>query len=227
MWAMLPYSLRLACSWAAFKVSAKDLREGIEATVFDRRPGRELTFTALELDEFGWNRVISALDADFEAIFREQEDARFRVAEGSGELLRIGVLQLGFESRRSAGELSLELADGLTEPPIPFPERLAPVFADDLMREILMELNRRFLSVPQYHREFASGVSEGVIRHRFVRLRKLGLAEIVDKIRRRGTEEHIYRATKPAVVDNGPWADVPDAVRKSKVDRQSRSAGSE
>ena len=111
----------------------------------------------------------------------------------------------------------LDLADGTTEPPIPFPERLAPVFADDLFLLILQELNRRSLSVPQFHRELASDISEGVVRHRFDRARRLGLAAIIDKVPKRGAKEHIYRAAKPAVDDDGAWADAPDALGETET----------
>lgn len=217
MWAMLPYSIRLAWSWNAFQAIAGELRVGIEAAVFQGRPGRELTCTPLELDGLGWSRVIAALDSHFEAVFAEQEDARIRVAGGRGELRRIGVLQAGFESPRSAELLGLDLADGSGDPPIPFPERLAPVFADDLLRRILEELNRRCLSVPRFHRELAGDVSEGVVRHRFERLSRLGWIAIVDRVQRGGAEEHVYRATKPAVSEAEAWLDVPDALAGTEV----------
>lgn len=114
MWAMLPYSIRLAWSWNAFKATAKELREGIEAAAFDGRQSRDLTCTPLELDGLGWARVIAALDSHFESVFAEQEDAKIRVAEGGGVLFRVGVLQIGFESPRGADLLVLDLADGTT-----------------------------------------------------------------------------------------------------------------
>lgn len=217
MWALLPYSIRLISSWNLFKATAKELREGIEAAAFEGRQSRDLTCTPLELDGLGWARVIGALDSHFESVFAQQEDAKLRVMEGSGNLLRVGVLQIGFESPRGADLLALDLADGTFEPLIPFPERLAPVFADDLFLLIVQELNRRSLSVPQFHREFASDISEGAVRHRFNRARKLGLATIVERVPKRGAEEHLYRATKPAVDDGGAWADAPDALAETET----------
>ena len=217
MWAMLPYSIRLAWSWNAFKATAKELREGIEAAAFDGRQSRDLTCTPLELDELGWARVTAALDSHFESVFAEQEDAKIRVAEGGGVLLRVGVLQIGFESPRGADLLVLDLADDTTEPLIPLPERLAPVLADDLFLLILKELNRRSLSVPRFHRELSSDVSEAAVRHRFERARRLGLAAIVDKVPRRGAVEYIYRATKPVVDEDGAWADAPDALAETEI----------
>lgn len=216
-WALLPYSVRLASSWNLFKATAWELREGIEGAFFEGRPSRDLTCTAHELDQLGWTRVIAELNARFESIFEEQDDAKIRVAHSGERLVRAGVLQIGFESSRSADWVALGLADSSIEPPIPFLERLAPIFADDLCMQILAELNKRDMSVKQFHREFAGDVSEWVVRHRFDRLKKLAWVAIVDKVKRRGAEEYIYRATKPAVVDNGPWADVPDALREAEA----------
>lgn len=217
MWAMLPFSIRLISSWNLFKATARELREGIEAAAFEGRQSRDLTCTPLELDGLGWTRVIAALDSHFESVFAEQEDAKLRVMEGSGVLLRVGVLQIGFESPRGADRLVLDLADGAPEPLIPFPERLAPVFADDLFLLIVQELNKRPLSVPHFHREFASDVSEAAVRHRFNRAKKLGLAAIVERVPNRGAEEHLYRATRPAVDDDGAWADAPDALAETEA----------
>jgi hypothetical protein len=77
--------------------------------------------------------------------------------------------------------------------------------------KIVAELNKSDMSVKQFHREFGGDASEWAIRHRFNRLTKLAWLARVDKVKRRGAYEFIYRATKPAV-DNGSWADVPQAV---------------
>lgn len=214
-WILLPYSLRLAFSWSSFKATAIDLGEGIRGAFFDGRLSRDLTCEPLELDELGWTRVTARLDAHFESIFEEQEDAKIRVARTGGELMRAGILQIGFESPRSNDRIALGLPDASGEPPIPFPERLAPIFADDLYMEILVELNKGDMSVKQFHREFASRASEWVVRHRFNKLKELAFLAVVKKVKRGGAQEFIYRATKPAV-DNAFWGDVPDVVRGTK-----------
>lgn len=215
-WVLLPYSLRLAFSWSSFKAAAIDLGEGIKGAFFDGRLSRDLTCMPLELDELGWTRVIAELDAHFESIFEEQDDAKIRVARAGAELMRAGILQIGFESPRSNERIELGLADALSEPPIPFPERLAPIFADDLCMEILAELNKCDMSVKQFHREFASDETVWVVRHRFNKLRELAFLTVVRKVKRGGAREFIYRATKP-VVDNKLWADVPDALRETRA----------
>lgn len=216
-WALLPYSLRLAYSWSSFRATSKELREGIEGALFEGRPSRDLTCTALELDELGWTRAITELDARFEAIFEEQEDAKIRVGRTGEELIRAGILQIGFESPRGDDRLALDLADCSVEPPIPFPERLALIFADDLCMEILAELNMSDLSVKGFHQKFAGDASEWAVRHRFGRLKDLAWVAIVDKVKRRAAQEYIYRATKPLIIDNGPWSDVPEALREAET----------
>jgi hypothetical protein len=215
-WAMLPYSLRLASSWNLFKASARELRDGIEASFAEGSQTRDLTCTVLSLDPVGWTRVITELGIHFESIFEEQEDTRVRVARTGEEPIRAGIFQLGFEAPQGDDPLSLGLADGGYEPMIPFPERLAPIFADELSMEILAVLNERDMSVRRFHREFAGDASEWAVRYRFGRLRDLAWITVVDKVRRRGAYEQIYRATGPLVVDNGPWADVPATLEKTE-----------
>jgi hypothetical protein len=215
-WALLPYSVRLAFSWSSFQAIAGHLREGIEAAEFEGRPSRNLTCTRLQMDDLGWTRIIKALNALFESLYEEQDDAKIRIAHARADLIRANVFLFGFESPRSDERLAVRLADGSTEPPIPVLERLAPIFADDLCMQILAELNRRDMSIKQFHREFAVEISEAAVRHRFERLNKLAWLAIVDKIPRRGAEEYVYRATRPAVVNNGPWADASDKLMQAE-----------
>jgi hypothetical protein len=216
-WSLLPYSLRLAYSWSYFKATAKELRQGIEGIGSDRGSGRELTCTVLELDALGWARMIARLNANFEAVYAEQVNAKIRDVLGQGELSRVGILQFGFELPSGHEGPAAGLSDGLVDPRTPFPERMAPVFADDLCLKILEEANKSDLTVKKFHEEFASDVSEGVVRGRFSRLKKLGWIRVIKKIRRRAAQELVFRATKPAVVDNGPWADVPDSLGETEV----------
>jgi hypothetical protein len=216
-WTMLPYSLRLACSWNLFKAIAKELREGIEGAVPTGRPPWDLACLTLRLDPTGWSRVITELGAHFESIFEEHEDAKIRVARTDEELVRHGILQIGFESPQRDEYLARRLAEGQIEPPIPFPERLAPIFADDLSLAILAALNEGDVSVMQFHRGRGGGASEPAVRYRFGRLKDLGWITVVDKVRRRGAYENIYRATGPATVENGPWADMPQILADSET----------
>ncbi len=226
-WALLPYSLRLAYSWTCFTATAKELRLAIEGAFFERRASRDLTCATLELDEIGWRRVIAELDADFEAIFEEQEDSKIRiarrggVAESKGEdpetPFRAGILQMGFELPRSQDRLAGGLADSSADSLAPIPERMAPILADELCMEILDELNRSDMSVKRFHQEFAGETSERSVRHRFDRLKDLAWITVIDQIPKGGSFEKIYRATKPSVSANGPWADVPRKLEETET----------
>jgi DNA-binding transcriptional ArsR family regulator len=216
MWGLLPYSLRLACSWSILKVIAGGVREGMEVAVSEGRPMRDLSCTQVTLEPSGWTRVNGELGLHFESVFAEQEDTRIRVARSGEAAVRVGILQIGFESPLAGDLLSPGLAEGAYEPPIPFPERLAPIFADDLSLEILAALNDSDISVPRLQRELAPGVSEWAVRYRFDRLRQLGWIAVVDKVRRRGAYEQIFRATKPALADNGPWATAPKVLKETE-----------
>lgn len=214
-WTLLPYSLRLAYSWSSFKATAKELREGIHEANCKGGKSRDLTCTQLELDELGWHRVIAVLDSGFEAVFEEQDDARVRAPHGDDELFRVGILRIGFQSPDGLDLLAADLAAGGPEPPIPFPERLAPILADDLSMEILAALNDADLSIAGFHGQFAPNVSQWAVRYRFARMMELGWIAVVRKVKRRAIHEHIYRATKPAITDE-IWTGAPDALTKSK-----------
>jgi hypothetical protein len=214
-WAMLPYSLRLSCSWSILKIVASGVRDGIEAASSCDWPNRGLTCTAVALDSLGWTRVTAELGAHFESVFDEQEDAKIRVARSDEELARLGILQIGFESAQSDTQLVPGLADGPFEPPVAFPERLAPILADDLSMEILAVLNKRDMSVIQFHRERGGGATEWAVRYRFGRLKELAWITVVDEIKRRGAYEKIYRATRPAIVEDGPWAEGPEMLTET------------
>jgi len=177
---------------------------------------RDLTCRGREFDSAGWSRIAARLANHFEAIFEEQEDAKIRVAGTNEGLIRVGILQIAFESPRREGQIAIELTDGSGEPPVPFLERLAPIFADDLSMEIVATLNQRDMSVIRFHREFARDASEWAVRYRFDRLRELGWIAVVDEVRRRGAHEKICRATRPVMADGAPWANAPRKLEKTE-----------
>jgi hypothetical protein len=113
------------------------------------------------------------------------------------------------------GQIGPCLVGSDREPLIPFPERLAPVLADDVCLQIVSELNRREMSVTQFHREFG-GATIGGIRRRFKRIETSGWLKKVNQEtggQRRGATEYFYRATRPAIIDGDAWADLPDALK--------------
>lgn len=212
-WALVPYSLRVASSWALFNQTALVLRTAMEERLSDQY--RDLSCTPLLLDEAGWTNVIGAIDAQFVSLFEHQSDSRLRAVHTGEELIRADVFLIGFEmplpgSERN--ELDLVVRD---EPAGAFHERLSPAIADDMSRRIVQELNLRAMSAARFHRafghEFDAASYQSVLR-RFKRLEEVGwLARVRPPVHQRSTE-HFYRATIPTIHDNFLRPNLPDAA---------------
>ena len=218
-WAMLPYSIRVAFSWNAFKQIAQRLREAMEAATFDARPDRHLTGTQILLDQRGWERAIDAVGEEFVSQFEEQEDARRRVSHSGEELIRASSVLMVFESpTRDDGRTGPHLVENPREPLVPFPLRLSRVFADEICIQIIAEANEREISAPMFHTEFG-GDSIGGIRRRFKKLEEIGWLRVVGRKtggKRRSAVELFYKATGPAILsDDGPWANAPGSLKET------------
>ena len=214
-WALVPYSMRVACSWSLFGLIAKRLRKTLEVTSEKPCLKRDLSCVELSLDQAGWDHVIEAVSAQFVRIFEEQEDSQLRAVDSGEQLVSVNVLLIAFESPTGRGQIDSSLVEIDKEPLIPFPERLAPVLADDVCLQIVLELNHRPMSVTQFHREFG-GASLSGIRSRFKRLERTRWLKKVDERtggRRRGATEHFYRATRPAMASDAAWQEAPDSLR--------------
>lgn len=214
---MLPYSVRAISSWNLLKQIAPRLRGDLEALSQDACWRRDLSCAAVLLDDEGWKRIMVVIDAQFVDLFEEQEDARRR-SDISGEALtRADVFLIAFQSPDSGrllvpDDLLLEHPRG---PLVHFPERLAPILADDVSLQIVSELNEREISVTQFHREIGGASKPGISR-RFKGLESGGWAAKGKRKTggaRRGASEQFYRATKPAIHGYDPCADPPSALR--------------
>ena len=218
-WALVPYSMRVASSWSLFKQVALRIRESLEEPAAGASRNRDLSCTRLMLDRLGWENLIEAVEAEFLTIFEEQKDARLRAIATGEELMRKDVLMIAFES--PLGEDGLpdrQLVQSADEPLIPFPERLAPFLADDLSRRIVGELERRQMSIPEFHRE-VGGATVGGIRRRFKKLETSGWLKRVDRKtggRLRGASEYFYRATQPAFDADDAWSRPPPSLEGSE-----------
>jgi DNA-binding transcriptional ArsR family regulator len=219
--ALIPYSMRVTASWNIFNQIAAPLSKRIEESNLEARPKRDLTCTSFLVDQIGWERVIKAVDARFTSLFEEQEDAQLRASKFGVDLLRADVFQIAFEAPTPGDRrIGLGLVESRKEPMIPFVERLAPVFADEVRMRIVEELNRRPMSVKEFYREFSdlihsNDVSLRSLYRRFERLEELGwLVKVDEKTggRRRGATEQFFRATRPAIDESGPWVKVPDSL---------------
>jgi len=219
-WSQVPYSMRVALSWKTFKVLAERVRDALAAGTLEARADSHLSWKAPLLDRLGWERVVGVVDALFESIFEEQNEARQRMLR-SGERPMVATLGLAvFESPSgSTGDSHglevprLEQIDA--ESPVPLSRRVSKVFADELCLKIVGEANAREISAPLFHAELGGDSIAGV-RRRFKMLDQIGwLKKTREETggERRGAIEHFYRASGPAIFDNEGWADVPDAVK--------------
>jgi hypothetical protein len=85
---------------------------------FDRRTDRHLVWTAIELDERGWDEFAETLDGCFEEVKRIHADSKDRLAGSGEEVITATYGMLGFPSPTpppipGAGES--DLADGASE----------------------------------------------------------------------------------------------------------------
>jgi DNA-binding HxlR family transcriptional regulator len=215
IWSLLPYSVKAEFSLRSFKQLTERVLGAMEAGTFDARANRHLSWTPLLLDQLGWDRVIAAINALFESLYEEQEDAKLRIYKTGEEPILVTVGLAGFESpTRGSTQIAPCLVEG-EETLAPFSWRLSRVFAEELCLKIVAELNLREMSVTQFHREFG-GASVGTIRRRFNMLTEAGwLRRVHDEKggKRRGATEYFYRATGPAVFDDETWAGVPNAIK--------------
>lgn len=216
-WQLLPYSVRCAASLSLFRQIAPELRRDIEASRGNADNKRELSTVTVTVDQAGWDRAIDAVSAQFTRLYEEQEDARRRSLQSGEELFRADVLLAAFPSPNGSGLSTVGdlLIESPREPLVPFAERLAPILADEVRRDIVSHLNATELSVAQFHREFGGASKTGVSR-RFKGLEGGGWVMQSRSRQRRGASEQFYRATKPAIQGYEPWVDPAFSPKESR-----------
>lgn len=221
-WCSLPYSIRFAFSCGTFEQLIERVVEAMKAGTFDARDDRHLSWVPLALDQHGWDRVISRLDALFESLSEEQADAKIRLDRSDEEPILMTVGLAGFQSPspdqleaeiQYPTSIPVELSPAMSlDSPMPFSTRLAKVFADPLNLKIVTETNLRAMSAKQLHQELGPDLSDKVFHRRIKILVELGWLTKVDSKTggsRRGAKEHFYRALGPAVFDPHRWSHVP------------------
>ena len=218
-WALVPYSMRVAMSWRTFVSLAERVRDALAAKTLDARADSHLSWTTLVVDQLGWERVVAAIDALFESMFEQQEEAKLRISQTGEKPMVATVALAAFESPpksdSDSGLSAPRLVEVRKDPAVPFPLRVSKVFADELSLRIVTEANRREISVPVFHAEFGGDSIKG-IRRRFKTLASIGWLEQVNQKtggRRRSAVERFYRATGPAMFDPEGWAEVPSSVK--------------
>lgn len=218
-WGFMPYSVRTIVTWNMFKRATSRLRGALEMSRAGTGKTRDLTCTQFLLDEQGWRRAIEAATAHFVRIFDEQDDARRRASHSGEELIRTDVFSVVFESPSGdRGPAAPALIETRQDPLAFFPERLAPILKDEVCLKIVSELNRREMSVTQFHREFG-GTSKSAIGRRFKALERSGWAGKAAREtggKRRGATEQFYRATKPMALSYDPCARPTSALSRTQ-----------
>ncbi len=64
----------------------------------DAREDRHLSWSLVRLDQRGWEKVVAAVDALFEGIFQEADEAEARLAKSGEEPILMTVALAAFES---------------------------------------------------------------------------------------------------------------------------------
>lgn len=95
----------------------------------------------------------------------------------------------------------------------PMDPELARTLAHPLRGHILLVLHERAASPVEISRE--TGVPLTMVSNQMSELRKRGLVELVDVRRRRGVDEHFYRAGPTFYFDDCEWGRVPGSLRSS------------
>jgi DNA-binding transcriptional ArsR family regulator len=98
VWTPLPKSLKEMVSGGILEELVERVKEAMEAGTIDTREDRHFTWTALRLDQQGWENVIARVDAIFHFLFEEQEEADLRLAETGEEPIPMTVALAAFES---------------------------------------------------------------------------------------------------------------------------------
>lgn len=97
-WADMPDSIKATNSWTTFKQLSEQVAEAMDAGTFDACDDRHLTWSPLRLDQLGWEKTITAVDALFAFILNEADRAEARMARSGEKPVRMTVALAMFES---------------------------------------------------------------------------------------------------------------------------------
>lgn len=100
-WTDLPDSVSGTRSWATFEQLSDLAKEAMKAGTFDGRLDRHLTWSALRLDQRGWEKMTDALDVLLWFLLEEQERAKTRMKRSGEKPLTMTVGLSVFESPKT------------------------------------------------------------------------------------------------------------------------------
>lgn len=109
VWASLPDSLQGEVAHVTFSTYIERVAEAMMAGTFNVRQDRHLTWTAMHLDQQGWDELISRMDQLFDFSLRLRIQAAMRLARSEEEPIPTTVGMACFESPRDAEVSPLEV----------------------------------------------------------------------------------------------------------------------
>lgn len=100
VWSSLPTSMQEMVSAGIFEELGARIKEAIASGTLDARPDRHFSWSPLRLDQRGWDSIVGKVDALFESLAEEQEEAALRMTESGEEAISMTVALGAFESPR-------------------------------------------------------------------------------------------------------------------------------
>jgi hypothetical protein len=101
-WADVPDDMKPIHSWTTFVQLSEQVKKAIDAGTFEARLDNHLSWSLLELDQLGWEKIASEVDALMALVLKEKDRSEDRLA-ASGEQPALATVALAaFESPKSA-----------------------------------------------------------------------------------------------------------------------------
>lgn len=97
-WESLPEAVNDSMNLAILRTLNEQILGAIEAETFDSRPNNHFTWTAVKLDEAGWDQMMGKLKLVYEELRDEEVAAEGRMRESGEDAIHATVALAGFES---------------------------------------------------------------------------------------------------------------------------------
>jgi hypothetical protein len=97
-WADVPDAVKAVHSWTTFFQLSEQVKVAIEAGTFEARLDTHLSWSLVRLDQLGWEKVATQVDALFALILKEKDRAEDRLAESGEAPTSTTVALAAFES---------------------------------------------------------------------------------------------------------------------------------
>jgi hypothetical protein len=101
-WAEVPDQVKATYTWRNFERLTGQVRKAIEAGTFEARTDNHLSWSLLRLDQQGWEKVATAVDALFGFASEAQEDAELRMSSSGEQPIATTLALAAFESPRDS-----------------------------------------------------------------------------------------------------------------------------